>query len=371
MREYSFSELKESRILMDKKPPRFGVIIILITLFFLVLIIILAGISAKTYVVKANSIVTSDDKTYVMPSVSGEILEVFFEEGEYVNIGETLFTINSSDVILQINQVKKNKEYITLKSELISKLIKYINVYNIDDIKTTINPFDKNNATEAKEYLSALKFDNYIKSQIEDANKLVGTDLYVEFNQDSVNNLKFEFLAEPYSILEQYTMQQIDYQSRIDMYEGSLDNYIIKASNTGIVHFNSDIYVGTVLQTGSLVGSISSDDTSKLYFDTIVSSTDISKIDIGDDVEIALSGVLQSEFGILKGSVVSISTDSTQTEDGQVFYKIKVLSDQTKLEDNKGNVVNINTGMIAECRIKYDETTWLKWAIEQIGVKFR
>ncbi len=62
MREYSFSELKESRILMDKKPPRFGVIITLITLFFL-LIIILAGVSNKTYVVKANSIVTSDDKT--------------------------------------------------------------------------------------------------------------------------------------------------------------------------------------------------------------------------------------------------------------------------------------------------------------------
>ncbi len=360
MREYSFSELKESRILMDKKPPRFGVIITLITLFFLVLIIILAGISDKTYVVKSNSIVTSDDKTYIMPSVSGEVSNVFFEEGDYVNKGDTLFAIDNTDTLLQVNQLKDNNDYIILKIELITKLIQYINDYNIDEIKTTVNPFDKNNINELKEYYYALQFDTYVKEQI-------ASSQIIDFTQDNVNKLKPQFLNEQYSSLEQYLTQQIDYQSRIDMYEGTLENYHVKASSSGVIHFNSDIYMGTVLQTGTLIGSISSNDTSKLYFDTIVSSTDISKIDIGDDVEIALAGVLQSEYGILTGEVISISTDSAQTEDGQVFYKIKVLPDQTKLEDNKGNVVNINTGMIAECRIKYDETTWLKWAIEQIG----
>lgn len=69
--------------------------------------------------------------------------------------------------------------------------------------------------------------------------------------------------------------------------------------------------------------------------------------------------------------MVSIDNDSTQTEDGQVYYRVRVLPDKTELTDKKGNTVRLTTGMIGECRIKYDETTWLKWAIEQIGVKFR
>lgn len=126
-----------------------------------------------------------------------------------------------------------------------------------------------------------------------------------------------------------------------------------------------------MLQAGSLIGTISSGKADDVVIETVVSAFDRSRLSINSKVEIALAGVMQTEYGVLTGKITHIDSNSIQTEQGEVYFKIIIKPDKTQLKNKKGNTVNLMNGMIAESRIKYNETTWLKWAIEQIGVKLR
>ena len=53
---YTFNELKESKLIYDRKPPAFGAIMTLLSLIFVAVAITWAVLSPKTYVVKATGI---------------------------------------------------------------------------------------------------------------------------------------------------------------------------------------------------------------------------------------------------------------------------------------------------------------------------
>ena len=54
----------------------------------------------------SGRIVSSEDAVNVIPMVSGEVPEVFVEEGDYVTAGQTLFTIDSDQAQTQIDQAQ-------------------------------------------------------------------------------------------------------------------------------------------------------------------------------------------------------------------------------------------------------------------------
>ncbi|HEY8361616.1 MAG TPA: HlyD family efflux transporter periplasmic adaptor subunit [Tissierellaceae bacterium] len=359
MKIYNFHELKESRLLYDRKPPAFGVIITVITAVLLISILTLAGFAKKTYVVKASSIVSSEQKSYIMNSVSGNIKEIYKNEGDRVSKGEILLQLDTFQVDLQIRQLSSVIAFLQETIDYYNKLISFIQKYNLTDPNSMKNPFDAN--LEGKWYNDAQQFISYANSSEEGQEK----------NQSEIDNLKNQFTSQYYQAIDQYTYELITQKSSQQAYIDSLEEYKIRAKSSGIVHYTAAYTVGTVLQAGSLIGSISSDQSDELYFETVISATDRSKIEISDSVEIALSGVLQSEYGVIKGKVVQIDNDSSQTEDGKVFYKVKIKPEKNFVENKRGNKIDIVIGMVAESRIKYDETTWLKWALEHIGIKLR
>ena len=359
MKIYSFHELKESRLLYDRKPPAFGVIITIITAVLLISIIILAAFAKRTYVVKAGSIITSEQKSYIMNSVSGNIKQIYKQEGDSVNEGDILLQLDTFQVELQINQTSSGIEYLQGIIDYNNELISFVQNYTLTDENSMKNPFDRD--LESQWYNNAQQFISYATASEEGQEK----------TQEEIDSLKNQFSSQYYQYIDQYSYELISKKSTQQAYIDSLEEYKIKAKSSGIVHYTASYTVGTVLQAGSMIGSISSSQSNELYFETIVSAADRSKIDVSDNVEIALSGVMQSEYGVIKGQVIHIDNDSSQTEDGKVFYKIKVKPNSTTIKNKRGDKIEITIGMVAESRIKYDETTWLKWAIEQIGIKLR
>ncbi|MDR3216686.1 MAG: HlyD family secretion protein [Clostridiaceae bacterium] len=376
-REYTFSELRESKLIFDRKPPAFGVIITLITLAMVAGLLVLAGFAERTYVVKASSQLVSAERSNVMNGVSGAVKAIYVQEGQAVEKGELLFEIDDFQMQIQIEQLKTSYGFVKGKIDIFERLIGFVNGFTLSEPDTRVNPFYKGIADEAKAYADAQTFIDYIDGQEKpaDTEPEEGEESESEentaFTQSNVDSVKSQFLSSTYETYDGYRREAVESESKIKMYEEGLTEYGVRAATAGAVHFNAAITVGTVLQAGSLIGSISSGDKESLYFETVISAVDRSKINAGDYAEIAVSGVLQSEFGIVRGKVVSIDNDSTQTENGEVFYKLKIKPDYTELSDKKGNTVRLSVGMVAESRIKYDETTWLKWAIEQIGIKFR
>lgn len=356
---YSFSELKESKLIYDRKPPAFGVIMTLLTLAFLVGAIMWACFSVKTYVVRATGLVTDDAKVNVMNSVAGEVKAIAVAEGQEVSEGDVILTLDTFQTELQIAQLQAMVDLYDKYIANTHRLISFVNNYSIEDEATHINPFDNSVNEETRFYSDAELMKIYVQSLDEQE------DGYTE---ESLLNLKTQFLAQQsvYTYLSDYISQYRQYSSQLEMYEKSLSAYTVVATQSGMVHLTPGLAVGTVLSGSTLIATISSDVSENMYFQVSVSASERSKLSVGSYVEIAVSGAMQTEYGTLAGKIAAIDNDVTQTEDGQVYYNVKVIPEKTVLTDKGGNQINLHLGMLGECRIKYDETTWLNWIIEQV-----
>ena len=127
---------------------------------------------------------------------------------------------------------------------------------------------------------------------------------------------------------------------------------------------------GMVLQGGSLIGTITSTE-EELIIETMLPSSDRPRIHVGNEVALAIGGLLQSEYGTIPGKVTSIDEDATiDNESGSAYFKVKVKPEKTYLEDSKGERVNLTLGMVTETRVKYEKITYMKYILELIGIKF-
>ena len=163
---YSFSDLKESSLMYNRKPPLFGVIITFITVAFFALFLLLAIFSNKTYVVKANGVVSNESKINIMNSISGKITDILVEEGQEINKGDVLLTLDDSQVRLQINQLKSVKEFYERKIDEVGVLVSYVNGYQLEDETTWENPFDENDIESLKSFSIADNFYTSVKQQV-------------------------------------------------------------------------------------------------------------------------------------------------------------------------------------------------------------
>ena len=106
MKTYTYNELKDSKIMYDKNPPKFMPIIILIITALLAVLITLSLTTNKTFIVKGQGLVQSENKQYIMSAVSGEIISTSIKEGQHVNQGDTIAVIKSLDLNLQKQQLE-------------------------------------------------------------------------------------------------------------------------------------------------------------------------------------------------------------------------------------------------------------------------
>lgn len=366
-REYVFSELKESQLIYDRKPPAFGIIMTLLTLIFVVGALIWAGLSTKTYVVKASALVDNENKVNVMNTVSGRVKSLNVIEGQQVDKGDVILVIDSFETELQIAQLQTMVDLYGKKVANAQKLVEFVNAYKIADDKTKVNPFDPDDSTTTKLYSDAqsfISYDGQLKRQKEEAGE--------EYKQSDLDDIKTQFLSQQtYTQIDEYLSQKAQQESQLEMYLNSLSAFTVRALQEGKIHLTAGLTEGTVLQAGTLLGNITDSIKDNLYFNAVVSASERSKLSIGSSVEIVVSGAMQTEYGTLSGEIISIDNDATQTENGQVFYRVKVASERKELKDKHGSIIQLELGMVGECRIKYDETTYLNWAIEQILGKLR
>lgn len=133
MKIYNLYEISDSRILYDKRPPKFIVLLIFVISFILVSFIVWSYSSIRTYVVKGQGIVTTQQKAQNMSKVSGEVTDIYMEENKEVHIGDILLKVNPVDSNLQLNQTNSQldvlKKRITLLAKAENEATKGINTF--------------------------------------------------------------------------------------------------------------------------------------------------------------------------------------------------------------------------------------------------
>jgi len=369
LKVYNLNEITDSKLLYDKKPPKFMYYIILVVVLLIAGFLVWSTKSVKTYVVKGQGIVTTENKSNIMAKVSGEVKESYIEEGKEVKEGDVLLVFNSPDHKYQIEQADGQIEIYNKRIELLKRAE--------NEATKWTNTFDKNNADELEFYNKLLS--SYAKMAEykvdEEALKKQGyTDDQIQQYKDQGkvknNQIYYDTILAFTNERNQLEIEKEKLESQKKSISNSTDEYVLYASSSGKIHLNTEIKKGMVLQGGSQIGSIATSD-EELIVEASVASSDRPLIHENDEVSLAVAGLNQAEYGTLNGKVVSIDGDATiNNEKGNVYFKVKIKPDNNYLEDKKGERVNLTLGMVTETRVKYEKITYMKYFMDQIGIKF-
>ncbi len=355
MREYTYAEIKQSRIISEKKAPKFGVILFLLFLGLIIITIGASAVTTKTYIVEFDALVSGSSISNLTNKTTGTISKIYVEEGDEVDAGDLLFELDSSEITSQIQQLENTLQYIDMKVDLTLLLIKYINEYTLSNSATLVIPFASANLNEGTEYSYASQFHTYVQEE--------------SLTQSEIDNIKASYVVNHYESYDEYMFNKTETESSIEFLNESKSDYQVRASMSGIVRLNGHSE-GEVILIGTNLGEIENINPANLFIGAYISVTDKNRLNIDDEVVIEVGGLNNSDFNKLEGEIISIS-DETIIIDGIAYFYITIQPLSTTLKDSEGNIVDLTANMTTHCVIKYNETSWLQWGLKQLGVEFK
>lgn len=373
MKIYNLNEITDSRILYDKNPPKFMLMLITLIMILLIGFICWSAYSIKTYVVKGQGIVTSQNKQYIMSPVSGSIEEIHVDEGKKVKKGDVLLSLKAVQSNLQTEQINGQLEYLNERINLLARAQKDVSrgTNNFDETKNSeLEFFNKLNALQVKKKEfevnkvteNSLKEQNYNEEQIKD---------YKNKAKNKAEQLKYETLLEINNETKQLEMEVNKLNTQKNALLKSVEEYKVVATSDGTFHLSNQLTMGMVLQAGTSIGSLI-EDNDDLIIELNLPSAERAKVHKNDDVEIVVAGLNQSEYGTIEGKVISIAKDAIideKKDTNNIFFKVQIKLNKTYLRDKNDNIVNLTLGMLTEIRVKYEKITYLQYMLEQIGFK--
>jgi len=366
-------QLKDSRLLFEKKLPAFGYMILLIVTVALVGVLIWSMKARKPYMIISQGTVTGETSNYVMPAYTGEIEQCYMEEGKIVQAGDILFTIKSTDYNLQEEQLLANKqtyEKQIAQSELLVKSIKdntnYFDAFNPED-ELYYSAYEAYRAQVAQNTFDGSMYQAYGYSDEQIEKELVK-------NQGKISEIYYNAIQSAENTIKEAKLQIASIDAQLSAIDSGQSEYSVKATNTGVLHMLADYKSGMVVQTGSAVATITPEN-SDVMVEAYLSTADMARMEEGNKVQMAVDGLIQTIYGNITGTVISIDNNITSIEgeggESNSVFKIKIKPDTDYLINKSGKKVNLSNGMTVESRITYDEVTYFNYVLEKIGVLVR
>lgn len=366
-------QLRDSRLLFDKKLPAFGYIILLVITLALTGVVVWSMKAHKLETIIAQGTVTNKNSSYVMSAYTGEIEECFMEEGRLVQAGDVLFTIKSTDYNLQEEQLLSSKETYEKQVEQSELLVK--------SIKDDKNYFDSSNPEDELYYST---FETY-KSQVAQ-NTFDGTmyqaygyteeqiEAELEKNQGKLSEIYYSAIQSAENTIKEAKSQIASIDAQLSAIGSGQAEYSVKAVNSGVLHLLGDYKAGMIVQTGSAVATITPEN-SEVIVEAYVSTADMARMEEGDYVQMAVDGLIQSVYGNITGTIEMIDSNLTsiEGENGQnnSMFKIRIKPNSDYVVSKSGKKVNLSNGMTVEARITYDEVTYFNYVLEKLGLLVR
>lgn len=159
-------------------------------------------------------------------------------------------------------------------------------------------------------------------------------------------------------------------ESQRNVSSANSNTLTITAHKDGYLHYLLPMKVGIGLQSFQPVAQVDSDEDSELIVESYISAQDISKVSVGDSVKVAIEGVNQTKFGMLKGEVIEISngTITQQDENGAsvMLYQV-IIALKTKELNTDGEIIVAKAAMPVAANIVYESESYLEWLLEQLN----
>lgn len=364
----NLDDLQDRRIMMDRDVPPYGYAFVILVGLFMIFLLVWSTRTNRIYVSQNSGTVQASNKTYIMSSYSGTLTELYISEGSYVNEGDLVAHIKSTDLDMQQDNLESQLKIYQTQVDQYNKLLQciqddtnYFSETSVEDQPyyyqyETYKSQVAQNTFDAAPYQAAGYSDEQIKTLMEQ-------------NQSTVENLY-------YSTLQSISANLTSIQSNIDSIQSQLDalntganDYYIYAPTSGVIHMDTPYKVGMVLSAGSPLATVASEN-SDLEVVAYATVSDRPLIHVGDPCKIAITGLSEYSYGSLTGTVTSIDSDVTASSSGS-YYKMTITPDSTYVVSNSGDKVDLSNGMSVTARVEYDQLTYFEYAMEALGVLFR
>lgn len=106
-----------------------------------------------------------------------------------------------------------------------------------------------------------------------------------------------------------------------------------------------------------------------MQVEVFIPAHQISRVELEQDVNVAVDGVNVSKFGTIPGKLTSIDmgTISQETAEGNMIFNRGIVSiDETYLEASNGDKVDVLRSMPVTARIVYERETYLNWILNML-----
>lgn len=362
------NELQDRRIMMEKKLPPFGYALILLTAALILFLVVWSTKNYRTYVSQSSGSVQAANKTYIMSSYSGSITELNIAEGSYVNEGDLIAHIKSTDLDMQQDSLQSQLDIYKKQKSQYEKLVK-----SIQDDK---NYFSETDIDDQPYYYQYETYKSQVAQKAFDASPYQAAGYSDEQIKALMEQNQSEVEALYYSTLQSISASLTSVQSNIDNLQSQMDalstganDYYIYAPTSGVIHMDTPYKVGMVLSAGTPLATVASEN-SDLEVVAYVTLNDRPLLHVGDPCKIAITGLSEYSYGTLTGTVTSIDSDVTSSSSGS-YYKMTIAPDSTYVISNSGDKVDLSNGMSVTARVEYDKLTYFEYAMEALGVLFR
>ena len=368
MNVQNLSDLQDRRIMMEKKLPPFGYAFLILVGVFMAFLVVWSTKTNRIYVSQNSGTVQASNKTYIMSSYSGSITELYISEGSYVNEGDLVAHIKSTDLDMQQENLESQKKIYQTQLDQYTKLLQCVQ----DDT----NYFSETDPEDQPYYYQYETYKSQVAQKTFDASAYQAagySDTQIKtLMEQSQSELEALYYSTMQTISQNITSAQTNVdniQAQIDSLNNGANDYYIYAPPSGTIHMDSPYKEGMVLSAGSALATVASEN-DDLEIVAMVTVSDRPLLHVGDPCKIAITGLSEYSYGTLTGTVTSIDSDVTSSTSGS-YYKMTIKPDTTYVVSKSGDKVDLSNGMSVTARVEYDQVTYFEYAMEALGVLFR
>ena len=364
-------------VLLYREPKELSLTVwIIASLFAAVLCWIVFGRAEE--VVRAKGLVRPiSNISQVKNAVPGEIVGLYYENGERVEKGELLLQIDARSLKAKEEALKSAYEKLVVKTEGLRQTEKsfYGSSACIDkrntEAFTRFQAFSYQKELLEKRYALAEKTRKEALCMPSDA--ITGArlrELEYEANIQFLNleTHKASFIKEISAEYAQCVVELEDLKSQAEQVRQNIKNSSVYAPIAGTVQEISSLNKNDYLFADQKILNIVPDGSSAYKAELKIPAKMSGKLEKGMRVKLRFPAFPFHEFGGAEGGIVSIDPDATADAGGMLYFTVLTDIDTSFLEDRKRRRYPIKSGLEAEARIILKERTILWYILKQLDL---
>ena len=346
-------------------------IIYIVVLLALLAAGVVACIVEIPVTVQARGIVRPlTERTEIKPVVSGKVTKIYICEGQSVQKGDTLLTIDSEKIRIGMaetqTEIAKQKSFVADLETMLSddpqaKLQSTYYRARESTYRRRLFELETRLATAEKAYRRA--------ETLFESRAIAPADMETEEQSyrsavSEVELFKSERKASTEDELSRYRSSLNELESRLRQYHKELFDYTLLAPVSGAVEQFAGIYAGGYLLAGGTVAVVSPD--VSLQIECYVQPGDIGFIRPNDTARVQVDAFNYTEWGMLNARTVAIS-DDYHVVDKLPMFRVRCIPDRDYLSLKNGFAGKIKKGMTVQVRFPVTGRTPYRLLFDKIN----